>query len=131
MPDYQCPACSRPINQTDAYCPSCGTRLTLAVPVGSSPVTQPPAASPAGIPMRNLGMLPSTRYKLFGLWVALIVIAEIYVFSVNSSGADVFWGFMVFIGISIPYLVIVSIWNGVRQAQVNLEYERWLKNQRR
>lgn len=27
---YQCPHCSRPISATDAFCPSCGGRLTMA-----------------------------------------------------------------------------------------------------
>ena len=81
--------------------------------------------------MRNVGMLPSTRYKLLAIWVALLLIGWAGILASNDIAAAYFLGFVWFWVVSIPMSIVVLVWGGIRQAQVDLEYERWLKGQRK
>lgn len=76
--------------------------------------------------MNNLGMLPSTRYKLLGLWFVVFVGGCVYFAQTIGNGwagAGAVWFFLTAIGFG----VVMRVWAGIRQAQVNLEYERRLR----
>lgn len=77
--------------------------------------------------MRNLGMLPSTRYKLLGVWVALLLIGWAGILLSNDFAAAFFLCAVWFFVVGVPMAIVVGIWGSVRQAQVNLEYERRLR----
>jgi hypothetical protein len=77
--------------------------------------------------MRNLGMLPSTRYKLLGLWLVTFIVGCIYFMQTIGdawSGAAWVWFFLT----AIAFGVVGRIWAGARQMQVNLEWEHRLKS---
>jgi uncharacterized membrane protein YkvA (DUF1232 family) len=61
-------------------------------------------------------MLPSTRYAILGLGVLAAVIA----YFVAPPDMLLTW----VIGIAVVTLVVAWVWNAIRQAQVDLEWQK-------
>ena len=124
-----CPQCGAVRSGALQFCRSCGLDFDATGPLPQAFTTTAPPSN-AG-QMRNVGMLPSTRYKLLAIWVALLLIGWAGILASNDIAAAYFLGFVWFWVVSIPMSIVVLVWGGIRQAQVDLEYERWLKGQRK
>jgi hypothetical protein len=76
--------------------------------------------------MKHLGMLPSTRLKLFGAWLAVFVVGLAFIASATGDGVYLL-GWLWFIVSGFVYLVVARSWEATRAIQVNLEWERRLR----
>lgn len=119
-----CPKCGTARAGSYRFCRSCGLDLDVTPSASAAPVPTPQLAHP----MRNVGMLPSTRYKFLGLFIVLLIGGWAWILASNPDFAAVYFlGAIWFFVVGIPWVIVYRIWEGVRQAQVNLEWERRIK----
>lgn len=123
MATEYCPRCGAPRTGAFRFCRGCQFDFDGAPDLAAAAAAAP-APTPSQ-PMQHLGMLPSTRYKFLAIWVALLLLGWAYMYASNdiTTAYAVFW----FGVVTVPLGLVVNIWGGVRQVQVNLEWERRLR----
>lgn len=107
---------------TPSYCSKCGAETAPDAAFCSKcglPFLNAQASSPAVEPMQNVGMLPTTKYALLGVWL----LGAIICFAVAGPTLGWMWALLWSIG----FLVVFRIWAGIRQAQIDLEWQRRMR----
>lgn len=118
-----CPRCGIPRVGALRFCRSCGLDYdalpSVLQPPASPTVAQPAAGAraptPAGTPMKNVGMLPTTRYSLIALYVIVLMAGAML-----KVMEPALW----FVAWSVIWVIVFFVWNAIRQAQVDIEYQR-------